>query len=189
MDEELSKATQNVFYDEEHHLKKRWKARLFVCVIMLFLAVVNIAFINFHFTGYWFYSQVLSVSYAILSIWLFWYLNRGNHQFSRSTVWRQIFHWIGLLAALYLIDLFVRSGIMSTLSASLVTLMMLALTIYLVGVYSDLTFVFIGIMLAIFVYCLAYVQAYLSIIMIPVILVAAFVIFFIVHHEHRKGPK
>ena len=75
---------------------------------------------------------------------------------------------------------------MNSLSAGVVTLTLLALTIYLIGVYSDITFIFIGIMLAVLAYCLTYVQAYLSIIMVPVIILAAVVIFLIIHFEGRK---
>lgn len=187
MNEEIGKAAATVFYDEQHHLKRRWKARLLVCAIMLLLAFICIGLVDFHSAGYWFYSKVLSASYAVLSIWLFWYLNRGNKEFNETTVWHQLLHWAGLLVALYLIGLFVKSGVMNSLAAGVVTLTLLALTIYLIGVYSDITFIFIGIMLAILTYCLTYVQAYLSIIMIPVILLAALVIFFIVHRDKSRG--
>ena len=186
MDEKISQAAESVFYDEGHHLQKRWKARLFVCAIMLVLAFICIGLVDLHSSGYWFYSKILSGSYAILSIWLFWYLNRSNHQFRQSTVWHQLAHWAGLLVALYLINLLVNAGIMSSLTAGVVTLILLALTIYLIGVYSDITFIFIGLMLAILSYCLTYLQAYLSIIMIPVIVIAAVVIFFIVHRDKKR---
>lgn len=187
MDEEISTAAATIFYDEQHHLKRRWRARLLVCIIMLFLAVVCIGLVDLHSAGYWFYSKVLSVSYAVLSIGLFWYLNRGNQAFNKTTIWHQLLHWAGLLVALYLVGLFVKSGVMNSLSAGIVTLTLLALTIYLIGVYSDITFIFIGITLATLAYCLTYVQAYLAVIMIPVILLSATIIFFIVHHEKHKG--
>ena len=186
MDEEIGKAAETVFYDDKHHLKRRWRARLLVCAIMLLLAFITVGLVYFHSTNYWFYSKVLAGSYAVLSIWLFWYLNRGSGNFNGASVGHQIFHWLGLLVALYLVDLFVSSGVMNSLSAGVVTLTLLALTIYLIGVYSDITFIFIGIMLAVLAYCLTYVQAYLSIIMIPVIILAAVIIFFIVHLEGRK---
>ncbi len=163
-----------------------WKARLIVFGIMLFLAFVSIILANVHTKGYWYYSQALAVAYAILSIWLFWYLNRGEGRFTRSTIWHQIWHWVGLLAALYLVNVFERSGIMSTLAAGVVTITLLALTIYLVGIYSDIAFVLIGITLGICAYVLAYIQAYISIIMIPVIVVVALIIFIVVHRDRHK---
>lgn len=189
MDEELKEESKKVFYDEHHHIRKRWKARLVVCALMLALAFISLVLVDIHSKGYWLYSQTLAVIYAVLSIWLFWYLNRGDGKFTHSTIWHQILHWIGLLGALYLVHVFVTAGIISSLAAGVVTITMLALTIYLVGIYSDIAFVLIGVTLAIFAYCLAYVQSYLSIIMIPVILVAGFIIFMVVHRDRRKAEK
>ncbi len=187
MDDELKEGTQKVFYDEHHHIRKTWKARLIVSGLMLVLAFVSLVLVDIHSKGYWYYCQALAVIYAILSTWLFWYLNRKDGRFTRSTIWHQILHWIGLLVALYLVNVFVRSGIMNALTAGVVTITMLALTLYLVGIYSDIIFVLIGITLAICAYVLAYVQTYLSIIMIPVIVVAALIIFVVVHRQRRKA--
>lgn len=185
MDDDVKQATQAVFYDNSHHLKSRWKARFFVTVVMLLMAFFSVILIDFHSLHYWFYSQVMCVVYAVLSIWLSWYVNRGKKQFDVVTARHQVFHWLGFLLAIYLIDLFVHSGIMNTLSASVVTLTILAFSVYLIGVYSDVTFIFISIMLGVFSYSLTYVQAYLSVIMIPVILIAAIIIFFIIHHQRQ----
>lgn len=189
MDEELKEESENVFYDNDHHIRKKWKARLVVSGLMLILAFISLVLVDIHSKAYWFFSQALAVIYALLSIWLFWYLNRGEKKFTRSTIWHQILHWIGLLVALYLVDVFVQSGIMSALTAGVVTITMLALTLYLAGLYSDIAFVLIGITLAICAYVLAYVQTYLSIIMIPVIIVAAIIIFAVVHRDRRKAER
>lgn len=189
MDDELKKETQQIFYDEHHHIRKRWKARLVVCAIMLILAIISLILMDMHSTAVWFYSQILAVCYAVLSLWLFWYLNRGTHKMGVSTFWHQIFHWIGLLAALYLVYMFEREGILTAMASGVVTLSMLALTIYLIGIYSDITFVLIGIILAVFAYCLAYVQSYLYIIMIPVVIVAAIIIYSIAHFQRRRAEK
>jgi len=170
-------------------IHKRWKARLIVCLSMLVLAFVGLIIMNLHAKTYWFYSRIMAALYAILSIWLFWYLNRGQHKVTRSTIWHQLLHWIGLLFAIYLISIFVSTGVMGTTQAGLVTLTLLALTIFLAGVYTDISFILIGITLAIFAACAALIEAYLSVFMIPVILISAFIIFLIIHHEKRKAEK
>lgn len=189
MDDELRENTQEIFYDEHHRIRKRWKARLVVCAIMLTLAVISIILVYIHSTAVWFYSQILAALYAVLSLWLFWYLNRGTKKVGASTIWHQIFHWLGLLAALYLVYMFERDQIITAMGAGVVTLAMLALTIYLIGIYSDITFVLIGIILAAFAYCLAFLQSYLYIIMIPVVIIAALLIYVIAHHQRRKAEK
>jgi hypothetical protein len=189
MDEDLREESKEVFYDEHHHIRKKWKARLAVSGVMLILAFISLVLVDIHSKAYWYFCQALAVIYAILSLWLFWYLSRGEKQFTRSTIWHQILHWVGLLVALYLVNVFVRSGILNTLTAGVVTITLLALTIYLAGLYSDVIFVLIGITLAICAYVLAYVQTYLSLIIIPVIVVAAFIIFIVVHRDRRKAER
>lgn len=164
---------------------KRWKARLYVCLTMLVLAFIGLIIMDLHSKTYWLYSRIMAVLYAILSLWLFWYLHRGEHKVHASTIWHQMLHWLGLLLAVYLTSIFVSTGVMGTTQAGLVTLTLLALTIFLAGVYTDTSFMLIGITLAIFAAGAALIEAYLSALMIPVILVAALVIYIMLHREKR----
>jgi len=166
--------------------RKRWKARLFVCLAMLALAFLGLIVMDLHPRGYWVYSQIMSGLYAILSLWLFWYLHRGEHKIHGSTIWHQLLHWVGLLLAVYITSVFVTAGVMASVQAGLMTLTLLALTIFLSGVYTDTSFMLIGITLAIFAAGAALVQAYLSALMIPVILVAALVIYIMLHREKKQ---
>jgi len=165
---------------------KRWKARLFVSIAMLALAFLGLIIMDLHAKTYWLYSRIMAVTYAALSIWLFWYLNRGEHKVHTSTIWHQILHWIGLLLTVYLISIFVSTGVMGSTQAGLVTLTVLALTIFLAGVYTDTSFILIGITLAIFAAGAALIEAYLSALMIPVILIAALVIYIMLHRGKHK---
>jgi len=170
-------------------LFKRWKARLVVCGIMLVLAIIGLIIMNIHQNTYWMYSRIMAVIYGLLSIWLFWYLNRGEHKVHTSTIWHQILHWIGLIIAMYITSTFVNSGVVSSIQAGLFTLTLLALTVFLAGVYTDSAFMLIGIVLGIFAIGASLVEAYLSIIMIPVIIIAAIAIFFLIHHQKRRDLK
>ncbi len=165
---------------------RRWKARLIVSLIMLLLAFIGLIIMDLHSRSYWIFSQVMSGSYAILSLWLFWYLHRGQHEVQGSTIWHQLLHWLGLLLAVYITSIFVNTGVMASLQAGLMTLTLLALTIFLAGVYTDVSFMLIGIMLAIFAVGAALVQAYLSALMIPIILLTALIIYIILHREKKR---
>jgi len=164
---------------------KRWKARLFICLAMLALAFVGLLVMDMHPKSYWFYSRIMATVYAMMSLWLFWYLHRGEHKIHTSTIWHQMLHWLGLLLAIYIISIFVDTGVIGSAQAGLVTLVLLALTIFLAGVYTDTAFMLIGITLAIFAAGAAMIQAYLSALMIPIILVAALVIYIMLHREKR----
>lgn len=172
-----------------YHINQCWKARIWVCGLMLGLAFAALLLMDLQSRGYWFFALGLSVSYAVMSLWLFWYLHRKQHVMTGSTIWHQLFHWLGLMATIWMVSQFVNAGIIGSLPAGVITVTLLALTVYLIGVYSDITFVLIGVVLAIFAWVLGYLQAYLIIIMIPVVLIAALLIFVVVHRQKHKAIK
>lgn len=165
----------------------RLKARIAVCGIMLALAFIGLIVMDVHPKSYWLYCRLMSLAYAILSLWLFWILNRNGKTSFSSTFWHQLAHWTGLVASLYLVSLFVNSGIIGSMQAGLVTLTLLALTIFLAGVYSNISFVLIGITLGVFAAGAALVEAYLSVMMIPVVLIAGVMIYYLAHREKKKA--
>jgi len=165
--------------------RKRWKARLFVCAAMLALAFIGLIIMDLHSKAYWEYTRIMAGSYAMLSLWLFWYLHRGEHKIHGSTIWHQMLHWLGLLLAVYLMSIFISTGVMGTTQAGLATLTLLSLTIFLAGVYTDTAFMLIGITLAIFAAGAALIEAYLSALMIPVILVAGLAIYIMLRREKQ----
>lgn len=167
---------------------KHWRARLVVCGTMLVLAIIGIIIMNVHSQTYWVYSQVMALLYALLSLWLYWYLHRGqSREQLRTTFWHQLLHWFALLMSIYLIAVFVHTGILAANQAGLVTLTLLALTIFTAGLYVDISFVVIGVMLGIFAIAAALIETYLSVFMIPVVLIVAGVIYFITHRQKRQS--
>lgn len=171
------------------HINKQWKARLFVSMAMLVLAFIGLVVIDIHAKSYWVYCRIMAVLYALLSIWLFWYLNRGKEKTHASTIWHQILLWIALLAAIYITSVFVDTGVMGSTQAGLVALLLLSLTIFIAGIYANPSFMLIGITLAAFAVAAAYIEAYLSIVMIPIIIVVGLIIYVIHHFQKRKARK
>ena len=76
---------------------------------------------------------------------------------------------------------------MGTTQAGLMCVTLLALSVFLAGVYTDPIFLLIGITLGIFSAGAAMVQAYLSVIMIPVIIIAALIIYVILHIQRKRA--
>jgi hypothetical protein len=171
------------------NLTRRWKARLIVSLAMLAFAFIGVVLMSLHARTYWIYSRFMALAYAIMSIWLFWYLNRGEHKVTANSLWHQILHWVGLIIAIYLVSLFVSSGLIGSLQAGLVTLTLLALTVYLSGVYYNPTFMLIGLTLGIIAAAAALIEAYLAFLMIPIILIVAVVIYFITHRQKHREHK
>ncbi len=164
---------------------KRWKARLVVSLIMLILALVSLLIIEIH-RAYWIFVSIMSGVDALLAIWLVWYVQRNEASPFPGNLWHMILHWIGLVATLYLIALFVERGVISQTEAALFALILLALTLYLAGIYTDTTFMLIGITLAIMAGGSILIKSYLLFVMVPVMIIVAFIILVMVTRDHQK---
>lgn len=165
----------------------RWKARLSVSAMMLVLALLGVILLNIHAKGFWIYCESMSVIYAMLSIGLFCYLNRAPFKFHHICVWHQLLHWLGLLITVYLINIFVRTGLLDTTQAGLVTLTCLALTLYLLGVYTDIALMVIGIMLMLIAAASVLFASELWMFMVPLFIIVTGIIYVIVHREKNRA--
>lgn len=178
--------------DTHDHIKhnRHWKVRIFVNLFILLLAFIALILVNFHAKSSWAYMRFMAIADAVISLFLFWYLNRGKHIVNRTTIWHQLLHWVGILASVYMVAIFVHSGIIGSNQAGIIVLTMLALGIFLAGVYTEPTFLLIGITLGIFAIGAAYIESYLSVFMLPVLLVSGAIIFaFYLHSKHKAKPR
>ncbi len=151
---------------------QHWKPRLFVGGIMLLMAFGGLIIIDIGPANAWLYWHIMVGVYAVLSMSLSWYLKHKNSRFGISTLGMELLHWIGLILAVYLVSILVSSGILSRVQAGFVILLLLALTMFLAGLYIDRCFILVGLTLGIFILVGALLEAYLSIIMAPIILIA-----------------
>ena len=103
-----------------------------------------------------------------------------------GTIWHEILHWAGLTLSVFLISKFVSIGIMGRFEAGLMVLSMLALTTFLAGIYIEVSFVFIGILLGLSAYSIAFLDQYLYVIMMPLLALGAIVIFFLVYRKKKR---
>lgn len=164
---------------------KCWKARLVVSLIMLALAFISLIIMGLH-KAYWIFTCIMAGADAVLSIWLVLYVRRNDRNKFPGNLWHMILHWIGLVAVMYLIAVFINRGVISHTEAGLFALLALALTLYLAGIYTDTTFMLIGLVLALMAAGTILIAAYLWLVMIPVIVIVALIIFVIVTRDKRK---
>lgn len=162
------------------HSHLKWQ--LFICTAMLALALLGLMVLYFYPQGYWTYSRIMALLYAALSVGLFLVSNR-QHVF--ATFWHQMLHWLGLLLAILVLMIYVRTGVISTLQAGLVTLLLLGFSIFLAGIYISPFLMLLGGILGVIAVVAAYIQAYLLIIIVPVILIAVGVFFIFMRHKQK----
>lgn len=164
----------------------RWKARLSVSIIMLGLAFITLLVMKIHPRAYWLFTCIMAGIDAILCIGLVWFIKRQNPNAFAINIWHMVLHWLGFIATIYLITVFIRHGVITEVDAGLFSLIILALTLYLAGIYTDTIFILIGITLAILATGTILLKAYLWLIMIPIIVIAALIIFAIVHRDRHS---
>lgn len=169
--------------------KYPWKARLIVALLMLLLAFLGMVVTDVRSTGGWDYWKKIVPVYAVLALWLSWYVKRKTQTISPIMLWHELLHWFGLIAAVYLISYYVHLGIMSRFIAGLFQLTLLSLGVFLAGIYIEATFLFIGIMLGLFALLAAVVVEYLYAFIIPLLILSAGLIVLIVLIARKKSKK
>ena len=161
-------------------------ARLGVGLFMLILSFIGLIVTSVETTAGWNYWRWIVPFYAASALWLSWYLRKNKQSFSLATLWHELLHWVGLISAIFLISMFVKEGIVGRLEASLSMLTLMALGIFLAGIYIETTFLFIGIALGAFAATVAFIDEYLYAFTIPFLLLAAGAIGWITWHHHHK---
>jgi hypothetical protein len=91
------------------------------------------------------YSKLLGLCYSLLLLFYSWRQYRDQNKENFSLVWYQLLQWVGLFFAAYMITLFNDTELLNNTQAAYVMLIMIALTLFITGVYSDICFMLTGI--------------------------------------------
>ncbi len=168
-------------------LNAHWKARFFVAAAMLLMALIGLILIDVSPQWAWSYWRIMIVLYTLLSLWLSWHLRQKGLRFESITLWHELAHWIALIFAVSLVTVLVDVGILSRMQAGLMVLILLALTLFLAGIYIDRCFVFIGIAIGAFVIVSDLLEAYLSVVMVPILILAFIILAWWLHRDHAPN--
>ncbi len=163
-----------------------WIARLGVTAIMLLLAFVGMVVTHVKATGGWDYWKWVGVVYALLALWLSWYMKRQTQTVAPFTILHEVVHWVGVIGSIFVVGTYVEIGIISRYAAGLFDLTLLSLGIFLAGIYIEKTFIAIGLVLALLAIFTAFINQYLYLLMIPLILLSAIAIGISIWHSHKK---
>ncbi len=159
-----------ISYEENTESLHPWKARLGVGIAMISLAFIGMVVTDVHSTGGWEYWKWIVPVYALLALWLSWYLKRQKTTFSPITLWHELLHWAGLICAIFLVSYLVELGTISRFIAGIFHLILLSFAVFLAGVYIETTFILTGIILGIFAVLSATLVQYIYAFVIPIAL-------------------
>ncbi len=168
------------------HPKHPWGARLAVGIAMLLLAFLGIVVTNIVSSGGWAYWRAIVPVFAAIALWLSWYERRTQDAIKPITLWHELLHWIGLFLVIFLIEIYINTGLLSRTLASLFALTVLALTVFTIGVYIEPTFILIGIILGSFAAVVAVTIEYLYAFTIPALVIGIGIIGFMIWTSHKK---
>lgn len=158
-----------------------------VGVAMLVLAFLGMVITDVRKEGGWDYWKWIVPVYAILALWLSWYVRRQSAIVSPITLGHELLHWLGLIATVYLVSFFVHLGIISRFIAGIFDLTLLSFAIFLAGVYIETTFIFIGIILGAMAATSAMVVQYLYAVLVPLTLAGLIIVGITVWISHKKA--
>ena len=166
--------------------KHPWFARMTVCVIMLAIACLGLIITDIHATVGWHYWRIATVVFALLALWLSWYLRKHQHSLSPVKLWHEVLHWVCLLATVLIMSILVKIGMIGRFEASLCILTLLAQSVFLAGIYIETTFLFVGVILGCFTISIGLIAEYLYAIAIPVFIAIIIAIVWMVWHARKN---
>ncbi|MBV5272346.1 MAG: hypothetical protein JZU52_01465 [Lamprocystis purpurea] len=156
------------------------RADFWVFLVMLVLALIGAGVSQVEDRGgfLWLYWFGLILVYAGISIVRAWLKAKQQARPVWPMIRTEVLHWLGALIAIKIILLFEATGVTDRGPASVWSLLVLALSCYLAGVYFDWTFMLLGVILAVIAVALGFLdQLSLFLVVLPLAAVAAAVVF------------
>jgi len=163
----LKENHQEVAPKKHHHLR----VKLIIGLIILGLAFIGLTLSHIRPNYGWIYWNLTIPIFALLCLFLSWYLRHKSCILPHKTIWHEIVQWVGLSLAVGLIFTFVHLDWMKRFEAGWIILTLLSLNIFITGIYVELTFLIIGIVLGLFTLGAALLIQHLYTIMLPITIV------------------
>lgn len=153
---------------------------------MIALAFLGMVVTDVRSSGGWDYWKWMVPVYAILALWLSWYVKRQQQTVSPITVWHEVLHWIGLICTIFLVSYLVHLGTISRFIAGIFHLILLSLAVFLAGIYIEPIFILIGIILGVFALLTALLVQYLYAFVIPIVIAGVLITAITIWISHQK---
>ncbi len=123
---------------------RSWKPATVVVVIMIVLALIGVALTSAEVAAAPSYWMWLVPVFGLLCVFTAWLRARHDPSVKRPRILRQVFHWLGIAAALGLDFLIRKSGQETVGAAGNYALLLLALGCFLAGVHLEWLFAVVG---------------------------------------------
>ncbi|PCI78062.1 hypothetical protein COB21_01875 [Candidatus Aerophobetes bacterium] len=172
---------------EKKEVNHHMKARIITLIFFIICSLIGLVVSDLSKDGAWNYWRIMAPIFAVASLGLTFYLRSVSKDLIIKTIWHELVQWIGLLGMVFILSVYVSSGIMGRFEAGLFVLTLLAFNLFLLGVYIEITFVFIGIILALLSLGAGIFAAYLYTVIIPLSLLVIVAFFFYLKKRKRAS--
>ena len=150
-------------------LKRRIEVSEIAMVFLLLLSAMGIGVTDWQ--PEWGFNYWLSMApiFGVTCLATGWSAARSQGQSPSRVIVSQVLHWLGLAAALWIMFLFsMETGRINNADMGLVSLVLLALATFLVGVHVDWRFCIVGVVLGCTALLVAVVEQFLWLGLVPV---------------------
>lgn len=162
------------------------KARVITLVFFIVCSLIGLIFSDVARAGSWNYWRVMVPIFAIAGLGLTLYLRKVQKETAIKTIWHELLQWLGLIGVIFILSVYVSMGIIGRFEAGLFVLTILAFNLFVLGIYIEITFLFIGLILALISMGAGVFAEYLYTIIIPLSILVLVVFFFYVKNRIKK---
>ena len=163
-----------------------WRMRFLVTLVMILLSFIGLIVTDLQHQGSWIYWMCMVPIFAALCLWLSWYIRNKTEVLRFTSIWHELLHWVAMGGAGYVVAMYVDFGILGRFEAGLVILILLALTTFIAGIYTEKSLMVIGVLLGFFAIGAGFIEEYLYSIMLPITIAVAVILFFIIRYRKVK---
>ena len=142
-----------------------------VLVVLVLLSAIGVAINDYSPQSAFRYWIWMAPTFGVTSIVAAWWRAQRRGESVTTAVQRQVFHWAGVVGAVYLIYLLQSTGRMENEAAGLAALIVIALAAFLAGVHSDWRLMVLGLVLGLTVVGFAILEQIIWVVVIPALLI------------------
>jgi hypothetical protein len=161
------------------------KAFEIIFVTLVVLSLIGVGITDFSpARSYWYWFTMAPI-YAGACLFMEWSQARREGTRALTIIRTQLFTWLGLLVAIQVVFLLLRSGRLTYESTGLVILLLLALTTFIAGIHLGYELCMLGGFLGLTVLMVAYLEQYVWVIVFLAI-IGAIVIFYVARRKFKS---
>lgn len=142
--------------------------RAFCALLIILFGLIDLLFWKGSGRVFWFYSCVMVGLVALCCIMIAGWGRELADKQRWSQVGRQILHWLGFVAVVYLLNDLINMGTFLPKNAGLILLGLLGFCVYLAGLTIDLWLILVGIVLVLLAMSVVWVHQHWWLVVIPV---------------------